>query len=69
MTSHAAPVIYDTLVGGGPAGLSAALTLARVCRSSIVFDPGEYRNHGANEMHTFLSLDRVSPESFRLIAR
>lgn len=70
MTSRAAPVIYDALVvGSGPAGLSTALTLARVCRSSVVFDSGEYRNHGAKEMHTFLSRDGIPPESFRSIAR
>ncbi|TWU74039.1 hypothetical protein ED733_002385 [Metarhizium rileyi] len=62
--------IYDALIiGGGPAGLSAALALARVCRSSMVFDSGEYRNHGAKEMHTFLSRDGTPPEDFRAIAR
>lgn len=70
MISHASPVIYDALViGSGPAGLSTALTLARVCRSSIVFDSGEFRNHGAKEMHTYLSRDGIPPESFRSIAR
>ncbi|KAL7905952.1 hypothetical protein GGI35DRAFT_471444 [Trichoderma velutinum] len=65
-----APVIYDALViGGGPAGLSSALTLARVCRSSIVFDSGEYRNRGAKEMHTYLSRDGITPETFRSISR
>ncbi|KAL6695448.1 hypothetical protein J3F84DRAFT_374398 [Trichoderma pleuroticola] len=64
------PVIYDALViGGGPAGLSSALTLARVCRTSIVFDSGEYRNNDAKEMHTFLSRDGIAPRSFRNIAR
>ncbi|EHK47222.1 hypothetical protein TRIATDRAFT_6867, partial [Trichoderma atroviride IMI 206040] len=67
--SCATPIIYDALVGGGATRLSAALTLARVCRSSIVFDYGEYRNHGAKEMYTFLSRDEISPESFRSIAR
>ncbi|KAL7929942.1 hypothetical protein V8C35DRAFT_314211 [Trichoderma chlorosporum] len=70
MMSRTAPVIYDALViGGGPAGLSSALTLARVCRSSIVFDSGEYRNHGAKEMHTYLSRDGIPPETFRSISR
>ncbi|KAL6895124.1 hypothetical protein GGI43DRAFT_424568 [Trichoderma evansii] len=70
MISGAAPVIYDALVvGSGPAGLSTALTLARVCRSSIVFDSGEFRNSGAKEMHTYLSRDGIPPESFRSIAR
>ncbi|KAK4068265.1 uncharacterized protein Triagg1_7508 [Trichoderma aggressivum f. europaeum] len=64
------PVIYDALViGGGPAGLSSALTLARVCRTSIVFDSSEYRNNDAKEMHTFLSRDGIAPRSFRNIAR
>lgn len=64
------PVIYDALViGGGPAGLSSALILARVCRTSMVFDSGEYRNNDAKEMHTFLSRDGIAPRSFRNIAR
>lgn len=70
MTSRAAPIIYDALVvGSGPTGLSTALTLARVCRSSIVFDSGEYRNHGAKEMHTYLSRDEIPLESFRSISQ
>ncbi|TFB01497.1 putative thioredoxin reductase [Trichoderma ghanense] len=68
--SRAASTIYDALViGSGPAGLSSALTLARVCRSSIIFDTGEFRNQGAKEMHTFLSRDGIPPEKFRSIAR
>ncbi|KAL2135471.1 hypothetical protein VTI74DRAFT_8330 [Chaetomium olivicolor] len=66
----AGPKIYDALiVGGGPAGLSAALALARVCRTSIVFDSGEYRNQGSQAMHTFLSRDGIHPEQFRNTAR
>lgn len=68
--SRAASTIYDALViGSGPAGLSSALALARVCRSSIIFDSGEFRNKGAKEMHTFLSRDGIPPEKFRSIAR
>jgi hypothetical protein len=73
LTSTAAaagPKIYDALIiGGGPAGMSAALALARVCRTSILFDSGEYRNQGAPEMHTFLSRDGIPPEQFRATAR
>lgn len=66
----AVQTIYDALIiGGGPAGLSAALALARVCRSSMVFDSGEYRNRGAKAMHTFLSRDGIAPEDFRAKAR
>ncbi|QYS99538.1 Pyr_redox_2 domain-containing protein [Trichoderma simmonsii] len=70
MMSRTPPIIYDALiVGGGPAGLSTALTLARVCRTSIVFDSREYRNEGAKEMHTFISRDGIPPQSFRNISR
>ncbi|KAK5988143.1 Thioredoxin reductase verT [Cladobotryum mycophilum] len=70
MLTRAAPTVYDTLIiGGGPAGLSAALALARVCRTSVVFDSGEYRNQGVKAMHTFLSRDGVHPEDFRATSR
>jgi thioredoxin reductase len=66
----ATPKVFDALIiGGGPAGLSAALALARVCRTSMLFDSGEYRNKGVEEMHTFLSRDSVPPEEFRTAAR
>ena len=69
-TTTAVPTIYDALIiGGGPAGLSAALALARVCRTSIVLDSGEYRNQGVEEMHTFLSRDGIHPDEFRGISR
>jgi thioredoxin reductase len=62
--------IYDALIiGGGPAGLSAAMGLARVCRTSILFDSGEYRNEGASSMHNFLSRDGMNPADFRATAR
>ncbi|KAF2092851.1 FAD/NAD(P)-binding domain-containing protein [Rhizodiscina lignyota] len=62
--------VYDALIiGGGPAGLSSALALARVCRTTALFDSGEYRNQGAHAMHTFLSRDGISPEEFRAISR
>lgn len=70
MIARTAPVIYDTLIiGGGPAGLSTALALARVCRTSLLFDSGEYRNQGSKAMHTFLSRDGIHPEVFRTTAR
>ena len=67
MTSQ---IVYDALViGGGPAGLSASLALARVCRTSLLFDSGSYRNVGSKAMHTFLSRDGIPPDEFRAIAR
>lgn len=49
------------IVGGGPAGLSAALLLGRCCRSVVVIDAGEQRNRKAREIHGLITRDRTSP--------
>lgn len=47
---------YDVVVfGGGAAGLSGALALARSRRSVLVIDGGEPRNAPAAHIHTYLS--------------
>ncbi|WVN90666.1 uncharacterized protein L203_105908 [Cryptococcus depauperatus CBS 7841] len=62
--------VFDALIiGGGPAGLSAALALGRVQRTAMVFDSGHYRNLGVTAMHTVLSRDGASPPDFRQISR
>jgi thioredoxin reductase len=62
--------LYETLiVGGGPAGLSAALVLGRACRSAIVCDDGRPRNAAAEHMHGFLSRDGTPPDELLQIAR
>jgi thioredoxin reductase len=61
---------YDVLiVGGGPAGLSAALILGRCRRSVLVCDTGRQRNRASKAMHGYLTRDGVSPQEFLAIAR
>jgi thioredoxin reductase len=53
---------YDVLViGGGPAGLSAALVLGRARRRVAVIDAGVPRNAPAAHMQGFLSRDGMPP--------
>lgn len=49
------------VVGGGAAGLNAALVLARARRRVVVIDAGEPRNRFAAHMHGFLTRDGMSP--------
>jgi thioredoxin reductase len=56
---------YDVIVvGGGAAGLSAALVLGRARRSVAVVDAGEPRNAPAAHMNGFLSSDGKAPSRF-----
>jgi thioredoxin reductase len=49
------------IVGGGAAGLSAALVLSRARRTVLVIDSGAPRNAPASHMHGFLSRDGMPP--------
>lgn len=54
--------VYDVvIVGGGAAGLSAALVLCRARRRVAVLDAGSPRNAPSAHMHGFLSRDGTSP--------
>ncbi|WP_236782946.1 NAD(P)/FAD-dependent oxidoreductase [Arthrobacter sp. QXT-31] len=54
--------IYDVVVvGGGAAGLSAAVTLSRALRSVVVIDAGEPRNGRSPEVHGFLAHEGLPP--------
>lgn len=57
------------VIGGGPAGLQAALTVARVHRDVVLLDAGEGRNAPASHMHNLVTRDGIAPEEFRRIAR
>lgn len=59
-------MIYDcAIVGGGPAGLNAALVLGRSRRNVVLFDENEGRNLVTRESHGFLTRDGVSPEELK----
>ena len=57
------------IVGGGPAGLAAALVLGRSRKRVTLFDAGEPRNAASEHVHGFLSRDGVKPAELRAIAR
>jgi thioredoxin reductase len=62
--------IYDVVVvGGGAAGLSAALVLGRARRRVAVVDGGAPRNAPAAHMHGFLSRDGMPPAEFAAVGR
>jgi thioredoxin reductase len=53
------------IVGGGPAGLSAAVMLGRARRRVALFDHGRPRNAAAQAVHGFLGADGVTPGELR----
>jgi thioredoxin reductase/SAM-dependent methyltransferase len=55
------PLLDAVIVGGGAAGLSAALMLARSRRSVVVIDAGEPRNAPADGVHGLLGRDGMRP--------
>ncbi len=57
------------IVGGGPAGLSAALVFGRACRSVLVCDSGRGRNAPAAGVHGFFSQEGTPPAELRRIGR
>ena len=61
---------YDiAIVGGGAAGLSAALVLSRARRRVVVIDAGAPRNAPAAHMHGFLSRDGMPPQELLAAGR
>src|SRR6266705_2917731 len=61
---------YDVvIVGGGFAGLSAALVLGRSRRRVLVSDTGKTRNAVAHESHGFFTRDGATPAELVRIGR
>jgi thioredoxin reductase len=61
---------YDVaIVGGGPAGLSAAIWLARYQRSVVVVDSGDPRNWETRGVNGFLGLPKIKPPDLRASGR
>lgn len=60
---------YDCMIiGGGPAGLSAALILGRARRKVALVDNGTNRNRVTQESHGFLTRDGIKPQEFKNLA-
>lgn len=57
--------VFDVvIVGGGPAGLNAAVVLGRCRRQVLLFDTGNQRNRRSHGIHNFLTRDNMLPPDF-----
>lgn len=56
------------VIGGGPAGFQAALTLGRGRRRVALVDSGRPRNARAAHIHNFITRDGTPPSRFRELA-
>lgn len=68
-TAYRAAMFDTIIIGGGPAGQSAALVLARCRRRIIVVDAAEPRNRRAVAMHGYLTRDGINPLEFLRLGR
>src|SRR5687768_7358115 len=56
------------VIGGGPAGIAAALWAARYRRCVLLVDAAEHRNAAVDATHGYLGLDRIAPRELISIA-
>src|SRR3954466_10868222 len=62
--------LFDCIiVGGGPAGLNAAVVLGRCQRKVLVFDTKQYRNRYSHSIHNYLTRDHINPAEFIKISQ
>jgi len=62
--------IFDVIIiGGGPAGLNAALVLGRCKRTVLVFDSGTPRNKHSHGIHNYITRDGILPADFLQLAQ
>jgi thioredoxin reductase len=60
---------YDVvIIGGGPAGLSAALALGRARKRVLLCDSGPRRNAAAVHMHNFVTRETKLPELYSSVS-
>jgi thioredoxin reductase len=70
VSANTSPTDFDTaIVGGGPAGLSAAIVLGRSRRRVVLLDHCQPRNYAAQAVHCFLGHDGIAPFGLRDIGR
>lgn len=63
-------MIYDcAIIGGGPAGLNAALVLGRSRRKTVLFDDDNGRNLVTRESHGFITRDGIEPKELKRLGR
>ena len=67
---HSVGRMFDVvIVGGGPAGLSAALMLGRCRRRVLVCDLGQPRNRRSRALHGYMTRDGIDPTRFTELGR
>ncbi|XDD46082.1 NAD(P)/FAD-dependent oxidoreductase [Leptospira sp. WS39.C2] len=72
VTNKGEEIKWDTevlIIGAGPAGLGAAMSLGRLRRTALVCDDFRPRNLKAAHMHNFPSYEGLSPLEWRKKAR
>ncbi len=66
MSKNMIEQIDVAIIGGGPAGMQAALVLARTRKKIVVFNaPSPPRNAASHSVHNFLGFDGLLPAEIR----